>query len=195
MKTVYRKERLYYHKFGYRINEYNAGKSITSYIKKNFKKDDYMINDWNGLYFKNEKDAKKVAYKFRKRFKKMDRTFYAPDKGFENCIVNNHSSPKLYYDRFPYKLTVILRKARGLGVKHAKFKKIIEWCGENLDNPYYTIIPHVYFISKIDVITFKLKFAEILKFSGSINNEWTEKLLIERIRNAQNDLNLFLNSK
>lgn len=188
---IYRKKGLYYKKYGYKIDGWYFFADVLEYVKNTFNKNNYMVVRKQGIYFKNKKDFEKTFKKFNNH--NYEIYGYCPAPGYETYI--NVLNRKLWYNKFPFKLT-LGNRCETYTTAYTSFNKIKRWCSENLIGPYRAVMPNIFVMTKIDVVSIKIRFQGQVDISSHrIGNKISKKLLQQRIKDTQNDLKLFLDDK
>lgn len=189
--VVYRKKGLYYKKYGYKIDCWSDHDGVHTYVRDNFKENDYRIIVYQGIYFKNESDFEKTCKKFNKG---NVRLIHRPAPGYENYI-NTVENVSLWHNRFPFRIKLDTRY-KSHSNRHKIFNKMSRWCITNLDGPYHASFPSIFVMTKLDVVAIKLRFSDHVEITDQrVDNKKSIKLLKHRIDAAKNDLKLFLSGE
>jgi len=117
---------------------------------------------------------------------------YKPAPGFEDSklAVSKPGTDALWYGRYPYKMVLRIRSVDP-GLNEA-----IQWCQENCFGSYrksgYTGKVSFFFVNPIDAVGFKLRFSDQVLQTQMPEKKIAEKLLRGRIKEAEKDLEDFL---
>ena len=211
MRTEYRKKPPYYGKYNFKLDtgawqlrqqfgslgssvltEKEGALKFIAFIKTSIKKENYLIvnNSWSSwpmVYVANIDDIDVI---FASEYKKYIWCFTKPSPGYVNAKkIKKEDRNTLWYGRFPYR--IILNISDNL-----EFEETLEWCEENVQKKYSKSgnlnKVSYYFINSIDAMAFKLRFSDWLHDTKIPDNKLAKKLLKNRIKQAEKDLEIFL---
>lgn len=194
MRIELRKAYPYYGKFSYRIsvrshdnfiNDYYI--QIRQYLNDNYTNEiDFKCRDsWN-IYISD----KKIYDDLIDKFESIIVLAAIPSPGYEN-LKGRAPKPekKLWYNRFPYKITVCDPDRTG-------YSKFSLWCEENINYEYkksgtFHNLSY-FFLNAADAMAFKLTFHDDIVNVDVIKSGKAEALLKQRIDDAKADLDKFM---
>ncbi len=211
MRTEFRTKPPYYGKYNYKLEldlsngPYSPVKSlhpkgekklfseILRFLDSNIGSEHYKTmhswGAWKPIYITRED---KLNDFLGSEYGKYATYLYKPAPGFEDSklAVSKPGKDALWYGRYPYKVILWIINV------DPELNDAVGWCHENCFGSYrksgYTRNVSFFFINPIDAVGFKLRFSDESLKTQMPEKKIAEKLLRDRIKEAEKDLEDFL---